>query len=86
MTQTQATYQTDPLTARRFDLELTTEIPDMTKYAKDWQRLANDFGKAGRDATAAMCQARARHYCNLAGGSYERIVRETYVELIQIAA
>lgn len=72
----------DPISDRRFELEQMQNIPDMQSYAKDWQRLALDCEKAGRVATAEMCRSKAKHYCELAGGEYVRLIQDTYVELI----
>lgn len=74
----------DTITARRFELEQMQNIPDMHAYSKDWQLLALECDKQGRVATAEMCRSKAKHYCELAGGEYVRLVYDTFVELIPL--
>lgn len=82
MTQQQAPYLADPITARRFELECMQNIPDMAAYAHEWWKLAAECDRQGRVATASMCRSKAHHYGELAGGEYVRLVYDTFVELI----
>ena len=73
----------DIIMDRYTELSLLNIIPDMAEYALDWQRLANDADIAGRPSTAETCRKRAKHYCEIAGGEYVRLVKGCYAELIQ---
>jgi hypothetical protein len=68
-----------------YALSTQGNIPDMGEYAKQWQILAMDCDKEGRSSTAKICRDRAKHYCQIAGGEYVRLVEGCYAELIIVA-
>ena len=85
MSEPQAPYVTqDTIMARYMDLSLAHEIPDMQEYAKQWQQLAMDCDKEDRVATAETCRKNAKHYCEMYGGEYIRLVEGCFAELIPI--
>jgi hypothetical protein len=87
MSQNQAPYVTaDPIMTRYMDLSLAHEIPDMKDYAKKWMRLALDCDKESRIATAETCRKNARHYWEMEGGEYIRLIEECGAELIPLFA
>ncbi len=75
----------DILYERYLQLSQTVDIFDMTEYAKDWQRLGNDAARLGLVARADQCYSHAKHYSEIEGGNYYRIVDGCLAELIAAA-
>jgi hypothetical protein len=75
----------DDLTRRKLELSFMQNIPDMCQYAKSWNNLAVDFEAAGMLSNAEYCRSRGKHYAELAGGEYLRLIEQPLAELIQVA-
>ncbi len=73
--------QGDPLMDRYHELAFTNDIQDMQAYAMDWQRLGNEAAKQNRPALAENCYSHAKHYSEIDGGHYYRIVDGCLAEL-----
>ena len=73
---------TQDLMERKRKLEQMNEIPDMAKYAQDWQKLAADFRAIGFVFCASYCQSRGDHYGKEAGGEYIKLVDGVFAEMI----
>ncbi len=71
------------LQARKMQLSLMQNIPDMALYAVAWECLAADFVAIGADANAEYCRSRAKHYGELAGGEWVRLIEMPVAELIE---
>jgi hypothetical protein len=72
---------TDAIMERYTELSLLNTIPDMHRYAMDWNDLAYECDKEGRESTANACRTRAAHYFEQAGGVYVRVVEGSFAEL-----
>lgn len=57
-----------------FVLEQTSPIPDLPRYAEDWNVLAAEFESMGRTAHAESCRRRFRHYRDLDLEGYARLL------------
>ena len=73
------------LVNRRIDLALQSEIPDMEKYAEQWNRLAADFRAMGAMSNAALCESNYNRY-RTAAGQHIRLTYDNYAELISTEA
>lgn len=75
----------DELIAKRIELALCAEIPDMAVYADKWNLLAAQFELFGAVHNAENCRARWRYYRQMDNGCYRRHVITPYlVELRQV--
>lgn len=55
------------LSDRRHALATMTVIPDMWKYADEWNRLGADFAALGYSANSEKCFQKSMHYAAQAG-------------------
>ena len=72
----------DELMERYHVLALTQNIPNIARYAMEWDMLAADARAQGREASAAAWQSRADFYKQQAGGEYIRLIDGSFSELI----
>ena len=55
------------LSNRRHTLASMTDIPDLWKYADEWNDLGKEFASCGYEANAEKCFEKANHYNAQAG-------------------
>lgn len=74
----------DSIMSRFYVLSMQSNIPDMHEYAKEWLLLAMECDKQGRPSTAQVCRTKAKHYEEMAGGEYVRLVDGCMAELFPV--
>ena len=72
------------LTARRTELALMVEIPDIAAYAVEWKKLGAEFDAAGWKHNAEICYSNADRYGKMDAGEYQRQLEEIPVMLDKI--
>lgn len=75
----------DELMGRYLRLSAVQEIPNIARYAFEWNVLAEDAANAGRVASAEAWSERGRFYAQQAGGEYIRLIDGSFSELVQVS-
>ena len=72
----------DELTRDYIELSKQNVIEDVQDYAQKWYDLAMRAEKEDRPASASSWRQRAKHYAELCGCGYIRLVEGSFSELV----